>query len=348
MVGNYIRQSSGIKGEFNTKFINLMTSSSLDDIGKGRLGKLLVLLKIQMIVIKSLLVKRYDLCYVTLNAKGPAFYKDLLVVSILKLFRMNIVYHFHNKGVEVSSKGMVNDWLYRFAFRRTSSILLSQQLYFDIKKYVNANRVYYCPYGIPNLSLDYKKTVVPNDEMNCNLLFLSNMMAEKGVYILLKACKLLKDRDLKFECHFVGAWHDVSEEDFDQEVKRRDIGDHVFAHGRKYNQEKVDYYRSADIFVFPTFYNNEAFPLVLLEAMQFELPTVTTNEGGIADLIVDNITGFLVQKRDVNDLADKIEFLIKHPEIRKEMGVAGKRRFMKLYTLDRFESNMTSILKKIV
>lgn len=49
--------------------------------------------------------------------------------------------------------------------------------------------------------------------------------------------------------------------------------------GKMFGKEKSGLLQKADVFVFPTYYDNECFPVVLLEAMQHKLPVVTTNEG---------------------------------------------------------------------
>ena len=47
-----------------------------------------------------------------------------------------------------------------------------------------------------------------------NVFFLSNMMLEKGVWTLLDACCILKNKGYDFVCNFVGKWSDISEEEF--------------------------------------------------------------------------------------------------------------------------------------
>ena len=54
----------------------------------------------------------------------------------------------------------------------------------------------------------------------------------------------------------------------------------------------MKYVKREDVFVFPTFYHNECFPLVLLEAMQHHLPCISTTEGGIPGIIDDKETGY--------------------------------------------------------
>ncbi len=64
--------------------------------------------------------------------------------------------------------------------------------------------------------------------------------------------------------------------------------------------------------------------LVLLEAMQYSLPVVSTPEGAIPDVVDDGVTGFLVPQRDTSALADKLEVLIKDPDLRVKNGSRGK------------------------
>ncbi|WP_439558311.1 glycosyltransferase [Dyadobacter sp.] len=349
MAGTFIHNSALINNEFDTKYINLSTSTHLKESGKGSFKKLGALLRIQYRVISALLRKNYDLCYLTLNASGPGFYKDMLIVAICKLFGKKIIYHFHNKGVETSEKTRLNDTLYKYAFNNTFSILISKFLYSDIKHYAKESNVFVCAYGIPESTIVEEPVATANvPDSPCRLLFLSNMMQEKGVYILMEACQILKERGLPFECNFVGAWSDVSEESFKNKVKQLGIEDRVFGHGPKYNSDKLAFFNNSDVFVFPTYYHYETFGLVNLEAMQHGIPVVSCPEGGIPDIVVDGKTGYLVPQKDVNALADKLEILILNPELRKAMGREAKARFEQYFRLETFETNIRDILKTAI
>jgi len=255
-----------------------------------------------------------------------------------------IIYHFHNKGI-AEKKGSLDKFLYSFAFRNTKSILLSPSLYSDIQNYVSKENVFICANGIPeeiNLEADRQVT----EEKICNLLFLSNMIEEKGVYVLLEACSHLKKTTDAFTCHFVGPWGDVTEKEFNSRVANFQLERNIVVHGKKYGAEKTRLLAEADIFVFPTHYHNECFPLVLLEAMQFHLPVISTREGGIPDLVSDTVTGFLVEQKNAEQLANKIELLINNPALRIQMGNAGYELFKKEFTLPKFEKTLTDILHK--
>ncbi len=346
LAGKYIHDSLSINETFDTTYVNLMTAGSLQDAGKGRVKKAFVLFYIISAVVKAFYKRKYDLCYITLNASGPGFYKDLLIVLLVKAFGNNIIYHFHNKGVASASKSAINHFLYKVAFKKAKCILLTPLLYYDVAKYVNKKNIFYCPNGIPVNSLN-PTCIERKDSHPCQLLFLSNMMEEKGVYVLLKACTILKEKYLSsFECHFVGAWSDITETAFYQEVSLHGLQECVFAHGKMYGNDKNDFYKNADVFVLPTYYQNEVFPLVILEAMQFNLPVVSTQIGGIADEVINEKTGYLLPPNNANELADKLNILIANPDIRRLMGCNGYKHFIQNFTLYEYEQNLTSIFNK--
>lgn len=342
MVGKYIRDSKYLNNAFDIDYVNLSTSISLDKIGKGGGLKLFAIFKIQLKVLWALISRKYELCYLTLTAKGAGFYKDLFIVALLKLFGKNIIYHFHNQGVRESSASRLNRSLYRFTFNNTQSILLSSKLYEDIAPFVKEDNIHYCANGIPEIE-NYSKT---SEERSingqfCRILLLSNMMQQKGVFELLEICKILIARKIRFECHFVGAWSDVTKEEFEILITQNGLSNVVFGHGPKYREEKFTFLDQSDIFVFPSY--DDCFPLVLLEAMQCGLPIVSSGPGGVPDILIHEETGFIIQEIDAEMFADKIEVLIKNPDLRSKMGENGKNRFNELFTLDIFENRMLNV-----
>jgi len=345
MMGGYIKESKLINESFECSYLNLSTSSKVNGIGRWSLLKLYRYVRILFSVIIHLVFLRTDVCYITIAAKGMAFYKDAFIAILFKVFRKKIIYHFHNKGVSLGSQKLMNRCLYRCIFRNSYAILLSSYLYGDVRTYFPENRVFVCPNGVPLLTerVDYFRE--KNKEVS--LLFLSNMIESKGVMILLDTCKKLNERGLLFKCCFVGGEGDVDSTIFDRRVNELGLQSCVKYLGGKYGSEKTFEFLNADIFVFPTFYHYECFPLVLLEAMQFELPVVSTYEGGIVDIVDDGVTGFLVEQRNVDDLTDKVGLLITDHQLRKNMGSAGYSKYLSEYTLSVFEDRLRKIFLQV-
>ena len=345
MMGQYIHDSKVINERFDCHYINLTTAKTLQDIGKGGVKKLWRFFCLLLRIVKGLVRVKPQLVYVTPNSHGGAFYKDFVVVQLIKLMGYRVIVHYHNKGVATRQDRWLDDKLYRLFFKNLKVILLAEALYGDVEKYVKREDVFVCPNGIPE-SLNGELTAERNNVIP-QLLFLSNLLVDKGVLVLLDALKILKEKGYSFVCHFVGGeTAEIDAARFAEEVKTRELDKMALYLGKKYDEEKNEEYENAYVFVFPTYYYNECFPLVLLEAMEHAVPCISTREGGVSAIIEDGVNGFMVEKRDANALADRIEFLLTHLKERTRMGIAGYQKFKNEFTLPKFETRMKQILER--
>jgi len=344
MVGALIKNSAIINQTFECSYINLLVSRVLNETGKTNSMKILRFVGVWFSLLAEIIKKRPTLCYLALTASGTAFYKDVLLVALLRLFKIKRVYHLHNQGVSKNKTNKIHNFFYRFVFKDAEVILLSKQLYKDIETFVPLSQVHVCANGIVDTILQYER--ITTTEKTVKILFLSNLMESKGVFVLLDACSILQQRGIEFECNFVGAEGDLNASQFSEKVVRKKLFGKVKYLGKKYGKEKHDVFAEADIFIHPTL--NDCFPLVLLEAMQYSLPIVSTFEGGIPDIIDESVTGFLVQQNNAEALADKLEKLIKDSDLRQQMGTDGRLKFDKKFTLEIFEHKMNDILKEVV
>ncbi len=340
MVGKYIHDSKLVNEEFECFYLSPSTAKNINEIAKFSLLKVFRFIILLLKIGKILIFKKPDLVYYTATARKDGFRVSYIFVTWIRLFNNNIVVHFHNKGVCENKKG-IDGIIRKCFFRNIKVMLLSHNLFYDVEDWLDGKDVLICPNGIPqtNEEIIERKNSVPH------LLFLSNLLISKGVYVLLDACEILKDKGCSFVCDFVGAESkEISESTFFAEVSKRGLGEFVKYHGRKYGAEKDSYFRNADIFVFPTY--NETFGLVNLEAMQYQLPIVTTNEGGIPDVVKDGINGYVCERKNSESLAIAIENLLLSPELRVKLGNQGYNIYMQNFTLDKFERNFTDCIKQ--
>ena len=344
MVGQFIKESDIINKDLEGIYINLLASKNVKDTGKVSVAKIIGFVNIYWQLLKILVNNKPVLCYFAITATGFAFFRDVLLIVLLKMFKVKRVYHMHNKGVNKYNGSLIYSVLYRFIFKNAEVILLSKLLYVDIEKYVKKSNLHICANGIPEIEMIKDKV----SNKKTKLLFLSNLIESKGVYKLLEACKVLKQSNINFECNFIGGESDITKHALVKRIKEYRLQENVHYLGKKYGAEKHKYFNEADIFVFPTFYSNECFPLVLIEALQYSIPVISTFEGGIPDLIEEGVTGFLIPQKDVNSLVEKLKVLIDNPVLRIQMGIAGQKKYQKEFTLRKFEENLASILNQII
>jgi glycosyltransferase involved in cell wall biosynthesis len=104
-------------------------------------------------------------------------------------------------------------------------------------------------------------------------------------------------------------------------------------------QELLDRYYSSDVFAFPPIWD-EGFGLPPVEAMAAGLPVVATRSGTVEETVAHGITGFLVEKNNVGELAQALLLLLKDDARREIMGRAGRRRVLKHFTWSRVAAGM--------
>lgn len=173
------------------------------------------------------------------------------------------------------------------------------------------------------------------------LLFVGVLQESKGVMVLLEACHQLRDAGFIFIARLMGKF---SSDEFRQRVEifltMHDLRDFVQFLGVRTGDNKWEAYAEADIFVFPSFFENEGMSRVVLEAMHFEIPVVATCWRGMPSMVEDGKSGFLVPIKDSQALADKIALLLNNPELRKKMGKRGREIYLENFTVEKFWRNM--------
>ena len=137
---------------------------------------------------------------------------------------------------------------------------------------------------------------------------------KKGLEDLIYACALLRDRGVRFRCVMVGYG---AQEDRLKELRSALRLNAVIAMpGRLAQPEVIAQYRRAAVFALPCVVlengDRDGIPNVLLESMAAGVPVVTTDVSGIAEVVENGRTGWLVQPHDPAMLADAIAYVLSH------------------------------------
>ena len=182
------------------------------------------------------------------------------------------------------------------------------------------------------------------------LLFNGRLSPEKGVHTILEAFSNVLDRHPDAELDVVGPdsippFREVDDartgRRFDdlrefyttpnlygrhlREKASRCSANSVRFIGAVSHSETVDYYQGADVFLFPSIWD-EPFGLPVIEAMAAGLPVVSTRVGAIPEIVIDGVTGLLVEPGDSVALAAAVARLLDDEPLRAAMGAAGRAR----------------------
>ena len=288
-----------------------------------------------------LLFHRPDLVYFTLTPCGGAFVRDSLFVFLAKFFHVRVVVHLHGKGI--CSAYSSRRTLYNQVFSGLDVIVLSERLRSDVD-FLPLQSLYVLNNGI-SLPLKIQKRESFNVERSgvLRLLYFSVVTESKGIYDLFDALALLED--CPFCLTVIGPLGiNMHEADIYSYIESKNLQGKVSYIGSVYGDAKYEFFLENDIFVLPS--HNDAFPLVLLEALGMGLPCISTYVGGIPDIVVDGQTGFLYEAGDVQCLSDLILRFF-DVKLLQRMSRSAQNEFQRRFTKEIFETNFCTILDTI-
>jgi type III pantothenate kinase len=129
-------------------------------------------------------------------------------------------------------------------------------------------------------------------------------------------------------------------------IKDLGVSDRVVLRGAMDRSGCREEMARADLFILSSV--TEAFGLAAAEAMATGLPVIASAVGGLTEVVAEGVTGFLVPSRDPGALADRIIGLAEDPEMRREMGKAGRERVRSRFDRDLIVAQLVSTYEKVI
>lgn len=338
-VNKAIMDSHAINTAFETRYIDISPAAELADLGKVSFNKLLTTLKIYMLAIKTYLMFKPRLVYLTFSPHGAAFYKDGLLAVILKLLGAQLVFHMHGKGIDAEAKkSRIKIFIYRLVFKGVDVIHLSPSLFYDVETVRDHTKKLF---AVPNSVPAPPKLNIERDDNIVTLIYLSNLARTKGADILVRAASLLpSELQDKIKIKIVGKPTNQKYMDEVIQLLSQNPYGNIELLGPKYGDDKYRELLSSHIFVLPT--QNECFPLSILEAMSCGLAVISTQEGAIPNIVDNGITGQILDECTPAALAAAMTEYINSIKYLAACAKAGKEKFLNHYTHNIFEQNFIS------
>lgn len=243
-----------------------------------------------------------------------------------------------DKGAHIYSK------LFRYG---DCFLSISDYNYKNLVKFgAESKKIIHHPVGIDLdlFSPDEKK--VKTNDVGITILTVARLVPEKGLEYGIKAvCEVLrKHPGIDFKYHIFGSG--PQETHLKQLTKDCGITEAVTFFGPIGQDRVVEEMKNADIFLLPSV--AEALPVCLMEAQAMKLPVIATDVGSVSQVVVNGKSGFIVPECDIKALADKLGYLVEHPEIRPEMGNAGRGHIIKHYDIHKLNDRLLKIFQLLL
>ncbi len=181
------------------------------------------------------------------------------------------------------------------------------------------------------------------------ILSVGRLIEKKGYEYLIDACAALMKRGVDFRCQIVG--DGPCDTTLKQRIRQHGLEERVMLLGPLSQEHICELYRQADIFALPCVVarngDRDGIPVVLMEAMAFELPVVTTAVTGIPDLVQDRENGLLVEERNAADLAEALESLCADPGLRARLGSRARRTIVDKFDVGANVAKVADIFHRV-
>jgi glycosyltransferase involved in cell wall biosynthesis len=171
------------------------------------------------------------------------------------------------------------------------------------------------------------------------ILSVGRLYARKGLFTLIESMPDVVRRFPRAKFIISGRGQSDEMKKLVAHAQKLRVRDNIVFTGYYPDRKLPRLYQAADVFAFSTFYEN--LPFAVLEALSTGLPVVTTQVGGIPEIIKDGRNGFLVQPFNSCELSDKILYFLEHPSATSEMAFLARKTI-----LERFDWRL--IVKKVL
>ena len=251
------------------------------------------------------------------SASRASFWRKSVFMAVGMVARCPVIFHLHGGGFArfyETECGAVGRRLVRFFLDRAAFVIVLSDRWQAWMRGITRNPRIVC---IPNPVAAVAERA---DTARRNLvLFLGRLERDKGVFDLLEAVSALRASipDIRLVCAGIGDFRSVA-----RYAGRLGIEDAVSLPGWIGSADKRLLLERAAVLVLPSY--AEGLPVSLLEAMAAGVPVVATSAGGIPDVVVDGVDGFLFAPGDTAALARLLRALVLDPELGRRVASAAR------------------------
>lgn len=167
-------------------------------------------------------------------------------------------------------------------------------------------------------------------------LCISRLIRDKGVYEYLKACEIIKKKNPDIRCLLVGPY-DSNPSSLKPEKLQRFIDEGIVEYFGE-QSDVVPYFAQCSVYVLPSY--REGTPKTVLEAMACGRATITTDVPGCKETVDNNINGLLVPAKNVEKLAEAMQYMIDNPEELGRMAQQGRKKAEELFDVNKVNAKI--------
>ena len=345
-VATDILLNSKLKDNFEIIHLNTNTHQSIETLAKIRFKSLLKNLQLYFRLFLLLVRSKPILVLIPISQTTIGFVKDSFFIFISWLFRKKILIQLRGsnwKNWLKESSGLTNWYVNMIMGLATGGIVLGNKLKYLFEGYLPSENIFSisngCNIKLPEFSIQKNK--------NFNMIYIGNFFPSKGIFDIMKSLKIINNTEvISNQLIAIGEWQN-SQIKFEYIEYCNQNNLNIKFLNKIYGNEKIRRLKNSDLFLF-TPREPEGHPWVIVEAMAAGLPIISTDQGAITESVIDGVNGFIVEKKNPNQIAEKIKLLMKDEKLRLKMGQESRRFYEEKFTEEIMVMNYLNTFNKVI
>ncbi len=296
---------------------------------------------------RLLLKQEFDLVHLNPSLAASALIRDGIFLSIAKKRGLKALVFIH--GWDEAFEDRMRKrwlWIFRRVYSRADGFIVLAEDFRNRLVEMGCKKPIFCE------TTSVEETVFanpaapprkPGSNNGFNILYLSRIERDKGIFETLDAFAILKKKHAQLSLTVAGDGGAL--DDARRHAHQKQLQDVSFL-GYVRGEDKDRAFRRADCYLFPTTHG-EGLPISVLEAMASGLPVVTRPVGGLSDFFEDGKMGYILQSVDPLDFANAVETLIERPELCAEIGQYNREYARNRFSASRVAERIVNIYQHI-
>lgn len=331
----------------NIPYLTINTNTRVVSSKQGNTFSIKKALSFLGVYLKMYFIFKASVVYTTPGQTFFGVLKYSPFFLVCKLLRKPYIIHVHGNylGTQYQSlKGFKKKIFHFFISSASSGIVLSESLKENFNGLLPNSAVFVVENFAGNELYTHFNPLI-RERNKPVILFLSNLIAEKGIIDVLDAFILLKNNGIDFKAYLAGK----IEKEFEITINEKlaFLGDVVEYKGIIQGEKKLQLLNKSNIFLLPTYYQMEGQPISILEAMAMGNIIMTTKHAGIPDIVSEK-NGYFVEKKHAANIATILSNIAKNISQEIDTFEATNINYAKNnFTEDLFSEKIIQIIKTI-
>ena len=335
-----LTEAMGKDANFQWDYIDTAPQKFDEKLGKISAGKLWHNLKNYVKLYKIISV---DKIYATIGQTFAGVLKFAPYFLFAKLLNKPIIVHIHGNNLlnqYEKQKGLKKKIFHFVVSLADKGIVLSENLRKNLQAFLPDNQIFVLPNFVDNDLLKHPPEAIQNKDLSqLRILYLSNLMTQKGIFELLDALAELKQKGIEYSAVIAGNMDKSIEKDVWQRIKKLPDVNYV---GVVSGEKKKEIFLNANVFVLPSY--REGQPLSIFEAMATGNIVVSTAHPGITDIFSEEQVNY-IEKKSVDSIVENLQNIQLHlPAYRKQI-MSNYKYIAENFTEEKFIENFKKIIR---